>query len=281
MAHDEFTSKWRNFAAWSAEGAVLYVVTVWGVSALTGRNIMDAALQSPWRGAMLGLTLLASMAMLGFTSWKRPVTLRNLRNFLIRDVAAIIACLLLVWGFTVLGGFGALDQMSASEWIAMAAGSALVAFASLGALAVASAGARIGLLDEEAADDLRERSRLILCSLAWTAACGLLLIALSLAGPGGVLPPLVSLAGALALIAVMVALGVATWRLSDELARTLTSEAGHVAFYLIVILGGAWAMLAHLGIAAAPAPLDWLTLFTVLMFAGSILAVARRKLLTR
>lgn len=112
-------------------------------------------------------------------------------------------------------------------------------------------------------------------------ACGLLLVALSLAGPGGVLPPLVSLAGALALIAVMVALGVATWRLSDELARTLTSEAGHVAFYLIVILGGAWAMLAHLGIAAAPAPLDWLTLFTVLMFAGSILAVARRKLLTR
>ena len=112
------------------------------------------------------------------------------------------------------------------------------------------------------------------------AACGLLLIGLSLAGPGGVLSPAAALAGALVLIAVLIALGIAVWRLSDELGRTLSREAGNMAFYLILLLGGGWAMLAHLGVVVGPAPLDWLTLVTVLLFVASFIAVARRKLLT-
>jgi hypothetical protein len=86
---------------------------------------------------------------------------------------------------------------------------------------------------------------------------------------------------ALVLIAVLTALGIAAWRLSDELGRTLSREAGNMAFYLILLLGGGWAMLAHLGVVAAPAPLDWLTLFAVLLFVASFIAVGRRKLLTR
>jgi len=39
-------------------------------------------------------------------------------------------------------------------------------------------------------------------------------------------------------------------------------------------------MLAHLGFVAAPAPLDWLTLFIVLLFVASVVAAGRRKLLT-
>jgi hypothetical protein len=31
----------------------------------------------------------------------------------------------------------------------------------------------------------------------------------------------------------------------------------------------------------APAPLDWLTLFTLLLFAATFIALGRRKLLTR
>lgn len=113
------------------------------------------------------------------------------------------------------------------------------------------------------------------------AACGLWLIVLALAGPGGVLSPAAALAGALLLIAVLTLLGIATWRLSDELVRTLSYETGNMAFYLILVLGGGWAMLAHLGFVAAPAPLDWLTMFTLLLYVASFIALGRRKLLTR
>ncbi len=50
---------------------------------------------------------------------------------------------------------------------------------------------------------------------------------------------------------------------------------------MILVLGGSWAMLAHLGFVAAPAPLDWLTLFAVLLFAASFIAVGRRRMLGR
>ena len=280
MANDAFTPKWRNFVVWSIWGAVLYALNVFGVLVLLDKDILSPALRSPWRLAVLGLTLLTAMAVLGFVNRKRPVTPRNLRSFLFRDVMAVIACLVLVWGFAALGSVGALDRLGASEWAAMVVGAALVAFASLGALLVASARTRIGLVDDEAAEDLRDRSRLMFYSFAWTAACGALLIGLSLAGPRGVLPPLVTLIGALMLVALMTVLGIATWRLSDELGRTLSIEAGNVAFYLILMIGGAWQILAHLGLAVAPAPLDWLTMFTLLLFAASLLATGRRKLLT-
>ena len=71
---------------------------------------------------------------------------------------------------------------------------------------------------------LRDRGRLILCSLAWMAVSGLLLIMLGVAGPGGMLSPGAALAGALILSPVLIALGIAAWRLSDELARTLANE---------------------------------------------------------
>ena len=70
------------------------------------------------------------------------------------------------------------------------------------------------------------------------------------------LAPAAALTGALVLIAVLMVLGIAVWRLSDELERTLSHEAATLAFYLILLLGGGWAMLAHLGFAPAPAPLD-------------------------
>jgi hypothetical protein len=47
----------------------------------------------------------------------------------------------------------------------------------------------------------------------------------------------------LPLIAALFVLGIATWRLSDELTRTLSYETGNMAFYLILVLGGGWAML--------------------------------------
>lgn len=282
MTDDEPTPEWRNFAAWSAMGAIGYILTVWGSSSFAHKDAMGSILRSKEVAAMVGLGLTFAMTVVGFTRRKRPISLRNLRNFVIWNGVAVVACLLAIWGFGAFARAGALGAIGASEWAAAVTGSVLIVFAFLGILTVASAHTGADLIDDEvAADEMRERGRLFLYSFVWMAACGLLLIVLGLAGPEGVLSPAAALACALVLVAVLTVLGIAVWRLSDELGRTLSHEAGNMAFYLILVLGGGWAMLARLGFVAGPAPIDWLTLFTVLMFVASFIAAGRRKLLTR
>jgi uncharacterized membrane protein len=269
----------RNFAAWSAVGAVLYILVVWVATARLHQDVMGAILQPTKVTAELGLCLILSMAVTGFANRKRPISLRTLRNFLIQNAVAIGAFLLTIWGFSALART---STVSISGWAAAIMGATFVVLAVLGSLATASAHTGLDLIDDEmAAEELRERGRSFLYSFIWMAACGLLLIGLSLAGPGGLLPPPIALAGALVLIVVLVVLGIAARRLSDELARTLSRETGNIAFHLILVLGGGWAMLAHLGFVPAPAPLDWLTMFIVLMFVAAFIAVGRRKLFAR
>jgi hypothetical protein len=71
----------------------------------------------------------------------------------------------------------------------------------------------------------------------------------------------------------------ATRPLLDELWQTLSRESGSWAFHLVFVIGGGWAILAHLGFVRAPSPLDWLTLLTLSVFAASVIAVSRRGLL--
>jgi hypothetical protein len=259
-------------------GAIFYVLAVWGISSLLHEDGTGAMFRSKEVAAKVGLGLIFSMACVGFSSRKRPISLRTVRNFLTSSVLAVVVCLLVLWGFSTFVGAGVLG---ASEWVAAVVGSALVIFAFLGIVSLALAYKGGHFMQADTADQLRERGRLFLYSYVWMAACGLLLIVLSLAGPAGVLSPAAAVAGALVLIPVLTGLGIAVWRLMDELDRTLSCEAGNMAFYLILVLGGGWAMLAQLGFVAGPAPLDWLTLLTVLMFVASFIAVGRRKLLAR
>ncbi|MGK6319899.1 hypothetical protein [Sphingomonas sp. DT-204] len=61
-------------------------------------------------------------------------------------------------------------------------GRLLLIVAVLGILATTSAHTRADLIDDDvAAEDLRERGRLLLYSFVWMIACGLLLIVLGLA----------------------------------------------------------------------------------------------------
>jgi hypothetical protein len=282
MANDETTPMWRNFAAWSAVGAIFYSVVLWGATVLVHSDGMGAILRSKQLAAVLGLSLLFSTAAVGFTSRNRPLSLRTLRNFLIQNVAAIVACLLLFWGLQRVGprrcsgrdgclGLGRRGDGLVPGLLRVPR-HLYRGERSYGRRSHRRRGGRRGSARARAA--VRVQLRLDGC-------LRLLLIGLSLAGPGGVLSPAAALAGALVLIAVLTALGIATWRLSDELGRTLSREAGNMALYLILLLGGGWAMLAHLGLVAAPAPLAWLTLFIVLLFVASVIAVGRRKLLTR
>jgi hypothetical protein len=282
LAKDARAPTWRNAMAWGAMGAVTYFIMVWGSGLALHQDILIGMTRSGPGAALIGLGLIVASAASGFTSRKRPVTLKNLRNFAIRDAVVIALFLLVVWGITSASRAGALDAMSASAQTAAATGAVLVVVALLGSFVLASAHTKVDVIDDEmVSDEMRERGRLMLCSFAWMVACGLLLIVLGLAGPGGPLPPAAALAGALLLIAILVALGIAASRLSDELGRTLSRETGHAAFYLILAVGGGWAMLAHLGFTAAPAPIGWITLFAILLFAGAFIATGRRRLLIR
>jgi len=279
MAHEKSVPTWRNFAAWSAVGAAFYLLAIGVITMLLHQNVIGAMTRSTKVAAELGVAMLFFMAVTGFGNRKRRVGPATLRNFLVQNAVAIIAFLLVIWGFS---GLVRVSAISVSGWIAAVTGATLVVMAVLGSLVTASTRTNLALVDDEvAAEEMRERGRLFFCSFTWMAAFGLLLIGLSLSGPGGLLSPIAAVAGALILIAILTALGIAAWRMSDELGRTLSHETGNMAFYLILVLGGGWAMLAHLGFVVAPAPLDWLTLFTVLMFAASFIALGRRKLLTR
>ncbi len=283
LANEGPAAQWRNVAVWSAVGAVFYILVMWGGALfVNGKGlgaIAAAILGSGRTAAMLGLGLVLSMGVFGFTYRKRRFGARTLRNFVIHNGVAVGAFLLAVQGFGALVRTGA---MTPSIWTAAVTGATIIVVATLGSLAVGIAHGRADLIDDEAAaEEMLERSRLLLYSFAWMIAWGLMLIVLALGGPADLLSPTAALAGALALIAVAAALGVAVWRIMDELDRTLSHESGNMACYLILAVGGGWAMLAHLGFVAAAAPLDWLTLLTVLMFAASFIVLGRRKLLSR
>ncbi|MCW3846977.1 hypothetical protein OF829_06975 [Sphingomonas sp. LB-2] len=286
IAKDMPGPAWRNVAAWSGVGAVVYFLILWaGALIVNGEGVVGifrAMLGSQRLAATLGGSLVLAVAVTGFSSRKRPLNLRTLRNFMIHNVMAITAFLLAIWGFTRLNGAGALGAMGSSTWAAFVTGVTLIVIACMGTLALASVHTRADLVEDEAvAEEMHDRGRLFLCSFTWIAACGLLLIVLGLAGPGRLVSPQAALMGAVALIAILAVLGIVSWRLSDELGRTLSYETGNMAFYLIWVLGSGWAILAHLGFVAAPAPLDWLTLFVILLFAASFIVLGRRRLLTR
>jgi hypothetical protein len=74
-------------------------------------------------------------------------------------------------------------------------------------------------------------------------------------------------------------LSVLVYRSSDELMLAVNLEAGAFSYVLLLLVVGLWAMLAHLGYVAAPAPIDLLTLFYVVVLLASFIAVGRRGML--
>lgn len=280
MAADMYISKWRNFASWSAVGALVVVAFVGVTSWLEHGDPLGPFLKSG-TDPRVALALLFSALVVGLSSLNKPFGWRSFGNFAILSAAAGGVAVLAISGIRPLLRAGAFGTIGTSQWAAAVAGLTLLFFATCIGLLPALARRGWTLMEVEQVEILRERSPLLFLSWIVVAAMGLMLILLSLAGPGSVVSPAAALAGLLVLSIVATALSIAAWRLMDELDRTLSYETGNMAFYLIVLLGGGWAMLAHLGFVAAAASLDWLTMFTVIMFAASFIVAGRRKLLTR
>jgi hypothetical protein len=147
-------------------------------------------------------------------------------------------------------------------------------------LGTASPGLGARFLNVEDADELREQKRVLMWSGAAMLLWGVALLALALAAPDGPLPQTAALViGAGGLLA-GTALSVIVYRASDELMLAVNLEGSTISYTMALVVIGMWAILAHLGFVAAPAPLDLLTIFYVLALAASFIAVGRRGMLT-
>jgi hypothetical protein len=134
-------------------------------------------------------------------------------------------------------------------------------------------------LNVEDADELREQRKLLSYSGAAMVLWGVALVGLALAAPDGPVPQSAALALGAGGLVFGALLSFPVYRLSDELMRAVNLEAGAISYWLVVLVAGGWAMLAHLGYVTLFAPLDLLTLFYVLVLVASIIAVGRRGML--
>jgi hypothetical protein len=276
MAIDVRTSKWRNTLTWTAASFVALFVY-----SLAAATVLQDGPVGPLSGAGAEIAIIVASvfvgsAVIGLSHRKVPFTRRNFIAFLVLSALAIMIFLSFRW---LLVDHLSLQAIGVSAWVSLIFGLVLVAIAIMGLLTTAAAHARLGLVQPEHAELLLEQGRVLPYSLVVIAAMGLMLVLLSLAGPAGPLSPGVALAGVAVLLGIQAGLTLVIWPRIDELSQTLSRETGNAAYYLIVIVGGGWAILAHLGFAPAPTPLDWLTMLTVIMLAASLIAVGRRGLL--
>ena len=134
-------------------------------------------------------------------------------------------------------------------------------------------------LNVEDADELREQKKVLTLSGAAMALWGASLVALAMAAPAGVLPQAAALAIGAGGLVLGGGISVSVYRACDELMRMAHLEAAAITYGLVVLVVGLWSMFAHVGQVAAPAPLDLVTLFYVLVLAASFIVVGRRGML--
>ena len=146
------------------------------------------------------------------------------------------------------------------------------------AVAAGAASPKLGarFLNVSDAEELHEQRKLLTLGALSMVLSALALFVLAAAG---VMQPSLALAMVAVLLAPTVALGIAQWRLMDELLRQVSSEAGNAAFYLTMLFGGGWALLAHLGFVTAAQPLDWITMFFAVALLASFAAAGSRGML--
>ncbi len=150
------------------------------------------------------------------------------------------------------------------------------------AVGLGTASPKVGarFLNVEDADELREQKKVLTSSGSAMVLWGIGLIGLAFAAPEGPVPRTVALALGAGGLVIGTLLSIPSYRLSDELMRAVNLEAGALSYGILLLVVGGWSMIAHLGFAPAPAPLDLLTLFFVVVLLASFIATGRRGMLT-
>ncbi|MGB3166728.1 MAG: hypothetical protein WBA68_08145 [Alteraurantiacibacter sp.] len=175
-----------------------------------------------------------------------------------------------------LGDAGVLGALDPSREIAALVGMLYFVTGAFVGFGLIAPGAGAKFLNVEDADELREQKAMLGYSALGMVAMGLALFVAAMAAPAGPIAPGVALAifGVLAVIGVWVS--ITSMKYQDELMRAVGREGAGTAFYLTGLVGGTWALLAHLGYASAPAPLDWLTMLWSLLLLAAFIVVGRR-----
>ena len=182
-------------------------------------------------------------------------------------------------GFMRLADSGAIGSLGASREIAglVAIVYIVTALGIVGGVLAPGAGAKF--LNVEDADELREQRFQLIASGVGMAAMGGALLVAALAAPVGPIGAGLALAISVGLMVVTVATSFASYARQDELMRSIGRDTAGVGFYIVVLVGGGWSLAAHLGYAAGPAPLDWLTMFWGLLLVAAFIVVGRRGML--
>ncbi len=187
----------------------------------------------------------------------------------------------------VCGFLGAMGVLNLLETDAFADVTASVEIACLVGMLYAVTGAVIGIgllnpkagatyLNVEDAEEIEEQRGMLTNSALAMFIAGVALIVVALAGAAGPIDPAMALGFYVIASIIAVWLSIRSGRYQDELMREMGRQTAAMAFYLVVLIGGSWVLLAHLQYVTAPAPLDWLTMFWALMLLGAFIVVGKR-----
>ena len=174
---------------------------------------------------------------------------------------------------------GALPEIGASREIASLIGILFLLIALMIGFGILSPKHGSKVLNVEDAEEIEEQKADLFYSAVVMLVGGLSIMVLAFAEPVGPIGREIALAAFIASSVVMVVCSLAAQKNQDELMREVGKECAAVAFYLVTAIGGTWAVLAHLDYAAAPAPLDWMTMFLDFTLLAAFIVTGRRGLL--
>lgn len=172
--------------------------------------------------------------------------------------------------------FGALG---ASETVAILVGLIYVVIAVGIGVGLVSPAFGSRFLNVEDAEELREQRQTLTASAGGMLALGLSLAVLAMSGPGSMFSAETGLIAVIVLVVAATALTMRSAKFADELMRAVSRETGNAGYYLITLIVGGWAALAHLEITPAPAMLDILSMMWVLGLLAAFIVTGKRGML--
>jgi hypothetical protein len=205
-----------------------------------------------------------------------PKWRKHVIGLLLGMASGLLGAMAMMW----LIDSGTLGELGRSQVAAAMVGLIYCLTAAAVAFGLVSPSMGSRFLNVEDAEELLEQRRMLAFSAVSMIAMGVILFLLAVSGPGGIVEPLVAVSATVSLLCLVTVLSLAQWHLMDELLREVSSAGGNVSYYLVALIGGGWAVLAHLGYVVPPAPLDWITMFAGLALVGTFVAAGRRGMLT-
>lgn len=205
---------------------------------------------------------------------------RKLRKTIIAVVAGGVAGFFGAMGMMMLIETGLLGELGTSREIALLV--ALIYVITGLAVGFGVVNPKVGskFLNVEDAEELREQRTMLGYSTVGIVALGTSLAIAALAAPLGPIPPLVVAISVVGLFGLCWFTTSRQLQHMDELMRAVSTESGSASFYLLLLIGGGWSLLAHLEFVTGPQPLDWLTMIAAVLLLGTFIVCGKRGMLT-